>query len=148
MANLKLSDMLPETSEEIEESLQLLRGGSLKAAFLGKFKDTELKLQVVCNPVMVAGKEVRKECLVSDSRDCTSHWMISDTGLVDLIKRGCLPIISTSSWDIDMQENQPTLIIERYRVLTERLDRIGWPEPIKSQFFNLNLIGGFSKLHI
>ena len=148
MANLKLSDMLPETSEEIEESLQLLRGGSLKAAFLGKFKDTELKLQVVCNPVMVAGKEVRKECLVSDSRDCSSHWLISDTGLVDLITRGCQPIISASSWAIEVQGNQPTLVVERYTVLTEQLDRIGWPEPIKSQFFNLNLIGGFSKLHI
>ena len=66
MANLKL---LPETSEETEESIQLLKGGSLKAAFLGKFKDAELKLQVVVNPVMVGGKEVRKECLVSDSRD-------------------------------------------------------------------------------
>ena len=57
----------------------------------------ELKLQVVCNPVMVGGKEVRKECLVSDSRDCTSHWMISDTGLVNLITKGCQPIISASS---------------------------------------------------
>ena len=90
MANLKL---LPETSEEIEESIQLLKGGSLKAAFLGKYKDAELKLQVVCNPVMVGGKEVRKECLVSDSRDCSSHWLISDTGLVNLITKGCQPII-------------------------------------------------------
>ena len=107
-----------------------------------------LKLQVFFNPVMVGGKEVRKECLVSDSRDCTSHWLISDTGLVDLIKKGCQPIISASSWAIEVQENQPTLVVERYTVLTKQLDRIGWPEPIKSQFFNLNLIGGFSKLHI
>ena len=148
MVNLKLSEMLAETSEETEKSLQLLMGGSLKAAFLGKFKDAELKLQVVCNPVMVGGKEVRKECLVSDSRDCTSHWLISDTGLVDLITRGCQPIISASSWAIEVQENQPTLVVERYTVLTKQLDRIGRPEPIKSQFFNLNLIGGFSKLHI
>ena len=148
MANLKLSDMLPETSEEMEESFQLLMGGSLKAAFLGKYKDAELKLQVLCNPVMVGGKEVRKECLVSDSRDCTSHWLISDTGLVDLITRGCQPIISASSWAIEVQENQPTLVVERYTVLTKQLDRIGRPEPIKKQFFNLNLMGGFSKLHI
>ena len=116
MANLKLSDMLPETSEEMEESFQLLMGGSLKAAFHGKFKDAELKLQVVCNPVMVAGKEVRKECLVSDSRDCSSHWLINDTGLVDLITRGCQPIISASSWAIEVQGNQPTLVVERYTV--------------------------------
>ena len=145
MANLKL---LPETSEEIEESIQLLKGGSLKAAFLGKYKDAELKLQVVCNPVMVGGKEVRKECLVSDSRDCSSHWLISDTGLVNLITKGCQPIISASSWAIEVQGNQPILVVERYTVVTEQRDRIGWPEPIESQFFNLNLIGGFSKLHI
>ena len=142
MANLKL---LPEP---FEESIQLLKGGSLKAAFLGKYKDAELKLQVVCNPVMVGGKEVRKECLVSDSRDCSSHWLISDTGLVKLITKGCQPIISASSWAIEVQGNQPILVVERYTVVTEQRDRVGWPEPIESQFFNLNLIGGFSKLHI
>ena len=134
MAGLLLSDILTETSDGTEESLQLLRGGDLKAAFLGKYEDAELKLQVVCNSKMVSGK-VRKECLLSDSRDCSPHWMIHDTLLVDLIKRGCQPIISASSWAIETQGDQPILDIKRYAVLSEELHRIGWPVPIKSHFF-------------
>ena len=129
-----MSDILTETSNGTEECLQMLRGGSLKAAFLGKYEDAELKLQVVCNSKMVSGK-VRKECLLSDSKDCSPHWMINDTLLVDLIMRGCQPIISASSWAIERQGDQPIIDIKRYAVLSEELHRIGWPEPIKSHFF-------------
>ena len=40
------SIVLPRTSKKADESSQLLKGGSLKAAFLGKYKEDELKLQV------------------------------------------------------------------------------------------------------
>ena len=61
---------------------------------------------------MRSGK-LRKVLSVSDSRDSTSHWMIKDTNLVELIKRGCQPIISASAWTMEMQGDQPTLNIER-----------------------------------
>jgi len=108
----------------------------LKAAFLGKYKEDELKLQVLCDPVMENG-EVKKVISLSDSRDCTKHWLISDTGLVDLLKRGRQPVIAASSWYMDLQGDQPTLNIERYIFLTEEQeDRIGRPDPIKSHFYN------------
>ena len=40
------SIVLPRASKK-DESSQLLKGGSLKAAFLGKYKEDELKLQVL-----------------------------------------------------------------------------------------------------
>ena len=61
MAGLLLSDILTETSNGTEECLQLLRGGSLKAAFLGKYEDAELKLQVVCNSKMVSHCRIKQE---------------------------------------------------------------------------------------
>ena len=114
---------------DAEDPLQPLRGGSLKAAFLGKHKQAELNLQVVyflsplvnehklnlqvvSKPEMRSGK-LRKVLSVSDSRDSTSHWMIKDTKLVELIKRGCQPVISASAWTMEMQGEQPTLNIER-----------------------------------
>ena len=101
----------------------------MKAAFLGKHKQQELNLQVffllfslvnqlelnlqvVSKPEMQSGK-LRKVLSVSDSRDSTSHWMIKDTKLVELIKRGCQPVISASAWTMEMQGEQPTLNIER-----------------------------------
>ena len=55
---------------------------------------------------------------LSDSRDCSKHWLISDTGLVDLLKRGRQPVIAASSWYMDVQGDQPTLNIERYKSST------------------------------
>ena len=69
-------------------------------------------MQVVSKPEMRSGK-LRKVLSVSDSRDSTSHWMIKDTNLVELIKRGCQPIISASAWTMEMQGDLPTLNIER-----------------------------------
>ena len=114
---------------EVDPLLPALRGGSLKAAFLGKHKhpdlnlqvffllfslvnQPELNLQVVSKPEMQSGK-LRKVLSVSDSRDSTSHWMIKDTKLVELIRRGCQPVISASAWTMEMQGEQPTLNIER-----------------------------------
>ena len=115
---------------EVDPLQPALRGGSLKAAFLGKHKQQELNLQVfylplfplvnqpelnlqvVSKPEMQSGK-LRKVLSVSDSRDSTSHWMIKDTKLVELIKRGCQPVISASAWTMEMQGEQPTLNIER-----------------------------------
>ena len=70
--------------------------------------------KVLCDPVMENG-EVKKVISLSDSRDCSKHWLISDTGLVDLLKRGRQPIIAASSWYMDVQGDQPTLNIERYK---------------------------------
>ena len=114
---------------EVDPLQPALRGGSLKAAFLGKHNQPELNLQVffllfplvncptlnlqvVSKPEMRSGK-LRKVLSVSDSRDSTSHWMIKDTKLVELIKRGCQPVISASAWTMEMQGEQPTLNIER-----------------------------------
>ena len=70
--------------------------------------------KVLCDPVMENG-EVKKVISLSDSRDCSKHWLISDTGLVDLLKRGRQPVIAASSWYMDVQGDQPTLNIERYK---------------------------------
>ena len=102
--------------------------------------------------------EVKKVISLSDSRDCSKHWLISDTGLVDLLKRGRQPVIAASSWYMDVQGDQPTLNIERYKYSTfqpltfflhylhlivryivvteEQENRIGRPDPIKSHFYN------------
>ena len=69
---------------------------------------------MLCDPVMENG-EVKKVISLSDSRDCSKHWLISDTGLVDLLKRGRQPVIAASSWYMDLQGDQPTLNIERYK---------------------------------
>ena len=73
--------------------------------------------KVLCDPVMENG-EVKKVISLSDSRDCSKHWLISDTGLVDLLKRGRQPVIAASSWYMDVQGDQPTLNIERYKSST------------------------------
>ena len=116
---------------------------------------------MLCDPVMENG-EVKKVISLSDSRDCSKHWLISDTGLVDLLKRGRQPVIAASSWYMDVQGDQPTLNIERYKwsslklsisttniflhclhlivryivVTEEQENRIGRPDPIKSHFYN------------
>ena len=86
--------------------------GGQPTASISSFSFISWLMQVISKPEMCSGK-LRKVLSVSDSRDSTSHWMIKDTKLVELIKRGCQPVVSASAWTMEMQGDQPTLNIER-----------------------------------